>query len=143
MGPELSFALNTIGLIDGQVANVGFVVRDGRIEDVQEFVILPSIHLDGYSVETGTALVRLSSGDVIEITCRTVEGFLHPFDDYLCSEHVSVASCGDLVGFCDNELTNNPRLGSALPPHPLHVASTDGLSDCPPRPFREWGAAPR
>jgi hypothetical protein len=138
MGPELSFALNSIGLVGNHTANVGYVVRNGVAEDVHDYVILPTIHLDGYSVEAGTALVRLSSGETLDITCETVEGFLNPHDDYLCSEHISTARCGDLVGFCDNELTNNPRLGSAWPPNPLYVTDVDGLSPCPIRPYRTW-----
>ena len=82
--------------------------------------------------------MRLPDGDRLTITCQTIEGFLNPHDDYLCSEHISVARCGDLVGFCDNELTNNPRLGNEMPPHPLYVTAGDGLSDRPARHFRDW-----
>jgi hypothetical protein len=77
-------------------------------------------------------------GETLEIICETVEGFLNPHDDYLCSEHISTARCGALVGFFDNELTNNPRLGSAWPPNPLYVTDGDGLSPCPIRPHRTW-----
>jgi hypothetical protein len=135
-GPELSFALNTIALTGGTIANVGFVARDGVVEDVADLVLLPSIHLDGYSVEGGTALVRLASGEQLTVTCETVEGFLNPHDDYLCSEHISIAWCDGRVGFCDNELTNNPRLGTAMPPFTQYVMSGDGLSDPVPRPYR-------
>ena len=82
--------------------------------------------------------MRLPDGERLTITCQTIEGFLNPHDDYLCSEHISVARCGDLVGFCDNELTNNPRLGNEMPPHPLYVTAGDGLSDRPARHFRDW-----
>lgn len=135
-GPDLSFALNTIALASGTVANVGFVARDGLVEEVTDFVLLPSIHLDGYSVEGGTAVVRLASGERLRFTCETIEGFLNPHDDYLCSEHISVARCRGRTGFCDNELTNNPRLGSAWPPFTQYVAGGDGLSARPDRPYR-------
>lgn len=137
-GPPLSFALNSIGLVNGVNANIGLVVRDGTVHNVTDYVILPSIHMDGYSVEAGTAIVRLPDGETLTITCETIEGFLNPHDDYLCSEHISVARCGDLVGFCDNELTNNPRLGTENPPFPLYVTDGDGLSDRPLRVHREW-----
>ncbi|MEM7141413.1 MAG: hypothetical protein AAF548_10320 [Actinomycetota bacterium] len=142
-GAELSFALNTIVLQNGMVARVGFLARDGVIEDVEDYVILPSIHLDGYSVEAGDAYVRTKEGEQLHISCRTVEGFLNPHDEYLCSEHISIARCGDRVGFCDNELTNNPRLGHAMPPHPLYVTDGDGLSSPPARPYRDWIGAHR
>jgi hypothetical protein len=74
----------------------------------------------------------------LTIACETIEGFLNPHDDYLCSEHISVARCGDLIGFCDNELTNNPRLGLAQPAFPQYVTAGDGLSDRVARPFRSW-----
>lgn len=135
-GPELSVALNTIALAGGTIANVGFVARDGVLEDVTDFVLLPSIHLDGYSVEGGTAIVRLAGGERLTITCETIEGFLNPHDDYLCSEHISLAWCDGRTGFCDNELTNNPRLGSAMPPFTQYVAASDGLSARPERPYR-------
>lgn len=135
-GPELSFALNTIQLVDGTINNVGLVSRKGEVVTTNEFVILPSIHLDGYSVESGVAHVRLPDGDRLTITCETIDGQLTPFDGYLCSEHISIARCEGLVGFCDNELTNNPRLGVAMPPFPQWVDGGDGLSTRPPRWWR-------
>ena len=100
--------------------------------------LLPSIHIDGYSVESGRAFIRLADRTRLEIVCETIDGFLNPHDEYLCSEHISIARCGDLVGFCDNELTNNPRLGLAFPLFPLYVTDGDGLSDQPTRTFRTW-----
>lgn len=135
-GIDLSFALNTVVLTGGTIANVGFVARDGVVEDVTDFVLLPSIHLDGYSVEAGTAIVRLPSGERLTITCETIEGFLNPHDEYLCSEHISTAWCDGRVGFCDNELTNNPRLGTAMPPLVQYVTDGDGLSERIPRTYR-------
>lgn len=134
-GPELSFALNTIQMVDGTVNNIGLVSRHGEVTPTNDFVLVPSIHLDGYSVESGVAHVRLPDEE-LTITCETIDGQLTPYDHYLCSDHISVARCGDLVGFCDNELTNNPRLGAADPPFLQWVDGGDGLSTRPPRWWR-------
>jgi hypothetical protein len=128
MGPELSFAANTIQLNDGSVNDIGHVVRSGVVEPFERFVILASIHLDGYSVAGGVLKGRLASGETLVIECETIAGQLTPFDGYLCSEHISVARYGDLVGFCDNELTNNPRLGTEMPRFLQYVDDGDGLS---------------
>jgi hypothetical protein len=37
---------------------------------------------------------------------------------------------------CDNELTNNPRLGTSDLPFTTHVDGGDGLSQRPPRWWR-------
>lgn len=131
MGPELSFAANTIQLSDGSINDIGHVVRDGVVEPFERFVILPSIHLDGYSVAGGVLKGRLASGEMLAIECETIAGQLTPFDGYLCSEHISVARCGDLVGFCDNELTNNPRNGTEMPRFLQYVDGGEGLSPLP------------
>ncbi|MBA2281972.1 MAG: hypothetical protein H0W25_12185 [Acidimicrobiia bacterium] len=135
MGPALSFAAIEIRT-DAAVNRHGFVARHGVVTPCEDLVILPSIGLDGYSVDGGTCHLRLAGGEVLRITAETVDGQLTPFDDYLCSEHLSIARCGDLVGMCDNELTNNPRLGTATLPFVDHVAAGDGLSLRPPRWWR-------
>jgi hypothetical protein len=135
MGPELSFAAIEIQT-DAATNRHGFVVRHGEVTPCEDLVILPSIGLDGYSVDSGVAHLKLVGGEVLTITAETIDGQLTPYDGYLCSEHLSIARCGDLVGMCDNELTNNPRLGSADLPFLTHVDGGDGLSVRPPRWWR-------
>jgi len=130
VGPELSFACNVIQTVDGTVSQVGYVVRDGIVEQLDCFEILPTIRLDGYSVVSGICHIRLQGGDELALEATTIAGQLTPFDDYLCSDHISRVRCGELRGFCDNELTNNPRLGTAAPPFLLDVDGGEGL-----RPF--------
>jgi hypothetical protein len=134
MGPALSFAAIEIQTVAGPNRH-GFVVRHGEVTPCEDLVILPSIGLDGYSVDSGVAHLRLVGGEVLAITAETVDGQLTPYDGYLCSEHISIARCGDLVGMADNELTNNPRLGTAALPFVTHVDAGDGLSQ---RPSRWW-----
>jgi hypothetical protein len=135
MGPALSFAAIEIQTDVGPNRH-GFVVRDGVVTPCEDLVILPAIGLDGYSVDGGVAHLRLVGGEVLTITAETIDGQLTPYDGYLCSEHLSIARCGDLVGMCDNELTNNPRLGTSDPPFLLYVDGGDGLSTRPPRWWR-------
>jgi hypothetical protein len=134
VGPELSFAMNTIQTADGTVNKVGYIVRDGRVDQLADFDILPAIHLDGYSVASGECHARLATGEELDFRATTVAGQLTPFDEYLCSEHISRVVCGEMRGFCDNELTNNPRLGTETPPFLMYVDGGDGL-----RPFAEPG----
>ena len=132
MGPGLSFA--AIEIQTDEAANRhGFVVRDGVVTPCEDLVILPAIGLDGYSVDSGVAHLKLAGGEVLTITAETIDGQLTPWDGYLSSEHLSIARCGDLVGMCDNELTNNPRLGTADLPFLNHVDGGDGLSTRPAR----------
>jgi hypothetical protein len=135
MGPALSFAAIEIQT-DEATNRHGFVVRHGEVTPCEDLVILPAIGLDGYSVDSGVCHLKLVGGEVLTITAETIDGQLTPYDGYLCSEHLSIARCGDLVGMCDNELTNNPRLGTADPPFLTHVDGGDGLSQRPPRWWR-------
>jgi hypothetical protein len=134
MGPALSFAAIEIRTAAATNRH-GFVVREGVVIPCDDLVILPSIGLDGYSVDAGVCHLKLVGGEVLTITAETIDGQLTPYDGYLCSEHLSIARCGDLVGMCDNELTNNPRLGTADLPFITHVDGGDGLSE---RPTRWW-----
>lgn len=135
MGPALSFAAIEIQTVDATNRH-GFVVRDGVVTPCEDLVILSTIGLDGYSVDAGTCHMQLVGGEVLTVTCETIDGQLTPYDGYLCSDHLSIARCGDLVGMCDNELTNNPRLGTADLPFTTHVDGGDGLSQRPPRWWR-------
>ena len=152
MGPELSFAAIEIQT-DEATNRHGFVVRARR-----GHARARTSSSSRRSASTATASTRawptcrLLGGEVLTITAETVDGQLTPFDGYLCSEHLSIARCGDLVGMADNELTNNPRLGTADPPFLTHVDGGDGLSpaaaamvavtDRAPRPLRRASARP-
>lgn len=139
-GPELTFAFHVIQLADGSVLKVGHVVRGGVVEQFDDVLILPAIHLDGYSVAGGNCQATLQSGERLVFEAHTIAGQLSPFDGYLCSEHISRVRCGDLTGFCDHELTNNPRLGTQDPRFLMYVDGGDGLSPWPAPAWRDAGS---
>ncbi len=133
-GPELSFAATQLQLVDGTVHAAGFLARDGVVEELADAEILATLHLDGVSVASGRCRAVLDDGREVVIDAETIDGQLTPFDDYLTTDHVARARSDDLVGFCDVEITNNPRAGSAMPRFVQYAADGDGLSRRPPPP---------
>lgn len=132
VGPEFScatFVLNPRG--EAPVVS-GYVVRNGIEEDIVDLRVLTTFDQDGTTALGGTAILRLESGEVVEVPFRTRQGLLVYFNetDAYVSDNISTIEYGGIQGFCDLEVGNNPRQGTVELTQddvPL-LAFTQGLS---------------
>lgn len=115
-GPQLSFASTVLQLPTGQFHKAGFVVRDGAEEDLADVEIITHVAADGISVSGGAARLTTKSGEVLEITARTLGSFGHVYaDSYLTTDNMCVATWNGQTGFCDLETSINAQHGTHVP----------------------------
>jgi hypothetical protein len=128
IGPELSFGSISWHGIDGSLRRFGYVMRDGEVAHADDVDIVVEIEPDGTSTRGGRSIWMFGDGESLEIECR-------PFDGVVF-EHHGVADVDNLCeieidgksGFCDFEISTNPRAGSGPVTTALRAANTDGVS---------------
>jgi hypothetical protein len=139
-GPELSFSLVTTLMPGGHMIRMGFVARDGEILTVRESDVAVVMEPDGTSHRAGYGTGVLPGGEPLRLDVEVIDGILITIRNLAVVEGIGRVTWGDRVGFCDLEVSNNPRQGTDPPPPCLRAVSEDGLSQraCP----REAGEAP-
>jgi hypothetical protein len=128
IGPELSFGSISWHGIDGSLRRFGYLMRDGQVIHAADVDLVVEIEADGTTTRGGRAIWRLPDGDTLEIECR-------PFDGVVF-EHHGVADVDNLCqievdgkpGFCDFEISTNPRAGGGPVTAALRAANVDGIS---------------
>ncbi len=126
-GPELSFGSLAWHAVDGSTRQFGYVVRDGVVTYADSVDILVEFEIDGMTYRSGTAVWTLPDGDEFKVNMR-------PYDQILF-EHHNVADVDGICelehdgrrGFCDLEVSTNPRAGSGPVTAALRAVSVDGL----------------
>ncbi len=115
VGPDFSIASFMMQTRDGSRHSSGFVVRNGKEDDIVNLRVPATIDDDGHSTLGAIALVTLQSGEVLEIEAKGVQGFLTNVEN-ICfsSDTVSTIRVGGRTGFVDVEITNNPMRGAIL-----------------------------
>jgi hypothetical protein len=128
-GPELSFGCISWHGIDGSLRQYGYVVRDGVVVRAEEVDVVVAMEADGVTYRAGTATWRFADGEEFVVDCVPRDGIVF--------EHHGVASvdaiCPIVVegrqGFCDLEVSTNPRAGSGPVTHAVRAINVDGLSE--------------
>jgi hypothetical protein len=139
IGPELSFGLICWHAVDGTLRRFGYVMRDGEITHAEDVDVVVALEPDGTSNRGGTATWMLPDDDPLVIECRPV--------DAVVFEHHNVGDVDTLCeieidgrpGFCDLEMSTNPRAGSGPITAAVRATNVDGLSRREPAPMRTGG----
>ena len=127
-GPDLSFSLVTTLLPGGHLIRMGFVARDGEILPVRDSDVAVLIEPDGTSHRGGYGTGVLPDGETLRLDVEVIDGILITIRNLAVVEGISRVTCGERVGFCDLEASNNPRQGTDPPPRCLRAVSEDGVS---------------
>ena len=109
-GPGLSFSCIVMQGADGSFLRGAGVVRDGVVSTTKDVDILIRMEADGISHRGGTVVLRLPDGEVLELECEALDGFVfdqreHVEVDTICAVRVSTGE----VGFCDFEVSQGLR----------------------------------
>jgi len=144
-GPDLSFSLVTTLLPGGHpggrgasprhvrrepphMVRMGFVVREGEVLTVADSDVAVLIEPDGTSHRGGSGTGLLPGGDVLRLDVEVIDGILITIRNLAVVEGIGRVTCGERVGFCDLEASNNPRQGTDPPPRCVRAISEDGVS---------------
>jgi hypothetical protein len=127
-GPELSFGSIAWHGVDDSVRLFGYVVRDGEVTLADEVDIAVTMEPDGITYRSGVSTWTLPGGGTLEIPCV-------PYDATVSEHHgvgVVDAICeierDGRVGFCDLEVSTNPRGGTRPIATTLRANNADGLT---------------
>jgi hypothetical protein len=131
VGPAFSIASFTFAPRGGGRMSSGFVVRDGREDDIVDLGVAALVEADGLTVRGAQIAATLESGEIVRFAASGVQGFLTPVED-ICysSDTISTMTLPEGAGFLDIEMSFNPaRPGSPPAARDLiGIAIEEGLS---------------
>jgi hypothetical protein len=117
-GPQLSFGITTWHDADGGLSKFGFVVRGDEIAYTDDIDVLVFMEPDGISHRGGEVTLNFPDGSNYLIRCKAVDGAIFVNGPIACLDTVCEAECNGMIGFCDGEISTNPRFGE----HPVTLA---------------------
>lgn len=129
IGPELSFGSMAWHASDDSVVRIGYVVRDGDLILARNVDVVAHMEVDALTHRGGEVHWELADGSSLRATCTVVNGVVTGnhgvvWVDSLCE----VVLDDGRTGFCDFELSTNPRAGTRDPGVAMRAALTNGWS---------------
>lgn len=127
-GPALSFGSIAWHSVDGNLARFGYVVRDGEVAIAEKVDMTVHMACDALTYTGGEITWWLPGDERLTLQPRVEAAYLNihegiAFVDAICSFDYLGAQ-----GFCDFEVTANPRGGSGPITQCLLATRQDGLS---------------
>jgi hypothetical protein len=128
IGPELSFGCITWHGVDGSLRRFGYVMREGEVIHAEDVDVVVQMEPDGTTNRGGTATWFLPGEDPFVVQCRPLDAIVFEHHnvgdvDTLCEIEINGAP-----GFCDLEMSTNPRAGSGPITTALRATNVDGIS---------------
>jgi len=127
-GPELSFGSIAWHGVDGSVRQFGYLVRDGDIVIADKVDIAVTIEADGTTCRAGTTVWTLPGGEEVVIDAVPYDGVVSENHNVAVVDSICELERDGRFGFCDLEMSTNPRLGSLPIGTALRATNVDGLS---------------
>jgi hypothetical protein len=127
-GPELSFGSISWHAVDGSFARFGYVVRDGNVVLASDVDLTVTMESDGTTYRAGWGRWTLPDGEVFELDLAPIDGVLSEHHGVACVDAICEVDHDGLQGFCDLEVSTNPRGGSGPVTAALRAVHTDGVS---------------
>ena len=128
VGPELSFGSICWHATDGSLRKFGYVVRNGVVTQASEIDVVVGIEADGVTPRNATALWRFADGEELVVHCEPIDGTVSVQHDVTCLDNICEVTVEGRQGFCDLELSTNPRAGQAPLTLAVGAATENGLS---------------
>jgi hypothetical protein len=129
-GPALTFNAASWHGTDGSLRSFGIVARDGRI-DRADVDILVYMEIDACTHRGGRLTLNLHSGERIVLEPTPVDGAVTLHHNIACVDQLCLVDYNGHQGFCDFEITTNPRAGSGPIRSALRATMESGLSRRP------------
>lgn len=135
LGPDFSFAAITAQSREGRLTRVGFVARKGVVQRTRNVDAIPYMEPDGLTHRGGEIRMTLEGGEQIHIRCKPFAGVLFTRGTVAMVEMMCVAEGHGLTGYCDAEISTNPRDGKGPVRLSLNATTVDGFSAYTPLQF--------
>jgi hypothetical protein len=132
LGAEFAFAAITAQASTGRLVRTGYIWRDGRIIPAREVDAVAYIEPDGLTHRGGQLRLTLPDGELIQIRFAARAGVVFQRGTVVMVEMMCEAEGHGLTGYCDAEISTNPRNGTGPVHLALNAATTDGFSKFAP-----------
>jgi hypothetical protein len=130
-GSQLSFAATTWHGTNGSMFKTGLVVQGGRVQFTNNVDIIVYLESDGLTHRGGEVALLLPSNEEIRIRARPIDGVLAMIHGIASIDQLCTVSHAGMQGFCDFEITNNPRNGRGPVLAALQTCNENGFSRRP------------
>ena len=127
-GPALSFGSISWHSVDGNLARFGYVVREGEVAIAERVDMTVHMACDALTYSGGEVTWWLPGGDVLTVAPKVEAAYLNMHEGIAFVDAVSSFEYEGRTGFCDLEVTANPRGGTAPVTQCLLATRQDGLS---------------
>jgi hypothetical protein len=132
VGPELTFNATAWHGTDGSLRTYGIVCRNGEVSYARSVDIVVYVEIDAISHRGGLLRLELEDGELIEISAKLIDGFLTQHHNTGCVDTLCEVEWNGLRGFCDLEMSTNPRAGTGPISGLVRAGNQNGLST------RDW-----
>ncbi len=131
-GPELTFNAASWHGVDGSLRSFGIVVRDGVVTYADTVDLLVFMETDATTHRGGIAAFDLPDGERLRIDIRPpIGGALTTHNGVACIDELCEFEYRGSAGFCDLEITTNPRGGTGGVSALVRATAENGLSRRP------------
>ncbi len=128
VGPELSFGSIGWHGVDGSTRQFGYVVRDGEVVRAEEVDVAVTFEVDGFTYRRGEVRWRFADGEELTLVCAPVDGIVSEHHGVACVDALCEIELEGKRGFCDLEVSTNPRGGAGPITAALRATLQQGLS---------------
>ena len=126
MGPDLAFGSITWLGPEGPLARGGYVVRDGVVRVADSADVVTWLEVDGMT-HRGGELVLTFGDEELRFVCHRRDGWLNEHHDVAWIDILCDVEHDGRRGYCDFEVSNNARMGSAPVRVSLNALDANGL----------------
>jgi hypothetical protein len=127
-GPDFSVLAMTFVGSDNVLKQIGCVIREGKLTYAKDVDILTYMEADGLTHRGGSVKMTLTTGEVLDFECEVIaKGVVSWIHGIACVDTPCRMTCGERVGFCDFEMTNNALRGNYRPYFAMQAIEKNGL----------------
>ena len=127
-GPELSFGSIAWHGVDGSLRQFGYLVRNGDVVIADSVDVAVTIEADGTTCRAGTTVWMLPGGERLAMDASPYDGVISEHHGVGVVDSICELEHDGLWGFCDLEISTNPRHGSMPIRTAVRAVNVDGLS---------------
>ncbi len=111
-GPELTFNATSWHGVDGSLRSFGVLVRNGEVIYAESVEIVVWMEIDAMTHRGGAITLKLSDSEDIVIQMHAVDGLVTLHNGVACVDELCEFEFKGHKGFCDLEISTNPRGGT-------------------------------
>jgi len=129
LGPELSFGSMAWHAIDDSTVSIGYIVRNGELILAESVDIVTFMETDAMTHRGGILTLNLPGGEQLRAHCTVVNGVVTTNHGVYWVDSLCEVTLDDgRTGFCDFEISTNPRAGTREVKVAKRAAIKDGWS---------------